>query len=140
MQYLELSQGKVAIVCDCHYNLVCDRKWSFADGYASWSRLGEKMQKIHRVIAGAAPGEIVDHINRDKLDNRCSNLRVVTHQLNVVNRGKQRNNTSGYPGVQWRKARQKWIAIIGRNGRYRKLGSFDTPEAAYAVYLEAQNG
>ena len=93
---------------------------------------------MHRLIINAPPDRLVDHINRDKLDNRCSNLRLVDFSINIMNRGRQRNNSSGYTGVQYRKDRQKWIVLIGLNGKYRRLGSFDTPEEASAAYEQAK--
>lgn len=146
MKRLQLSQGQEAIVCDCHYYLVQGKKWHFKpdgkSGYAEYTQylgggranIRNDKIKLHRLVAGAAKGQIVDHINGDKLDNRCENLRIVSQQINIVNRGKQSNNTSGYRGVQYRKDRHKWMAIIGQGGKYRRLGLFNTPEEASVVY------
>ena len=58
-------------------------------GYAK-GMLDQKMVWAHRVavaiVTGAWPDGEVDHINRDKRDNRLKNLRVVTHQQNAMNR------------------------------------------------------
>lgn len=96
------------------------------------------MQPMHRLILNAPDDRLVDHINRDKLDNRCSNLRLVSFKTNITNRGKQRNNSSGYTGVQYRKDRNKWFALIGNNGSYKRLGSFDNPAEAHKAYLKAK--
>lgn len=77
-------------------------------------------------------GERVDHINNDTLDNRRSNLRVISHSENVNRAGAYRNNTSGYKGVY--KAHRKWAARIWFNGEGIPLGSFDTSAEAAAVY------
>jgi hypothetical protein len=45
-----------------------------------------RLVKLHRILSGAAPGLVVDHINHDPLDNRRCNLRVVTQAENVRNR------------------------------------------------------
>jgi len=71
-----------------------------ADG--SWLR---KTFKLHRLIAGAAPGEIVDHINRNKLDNRKHNLRVTTNSMNVLN-SERSDNAKGY---YFSKVRDRWV-------------------------------
>lgn len=73
----------------------------------------------------------VDHINHNYLDNRKSNLRIVTVQNNCLNRkGKNTNNKSGYRNVQWDKIRQKWSVILQINGRAKRLGSFDDIDEA----------
>lgn len=81
------------------------------------------------------PGMDVDHINRDKLDNRPENLRLATTAQNRANIGKQRNNSTGYKGVFLDKG--KFRAKIKSNGTQRFLGSYGTAEAAAAAYDNA---
>lgn len=54
---------------------------------------------LHQLVMDEQRGEIVDHKNRVKTDCRKSNLQITTQQQNIVNRDKQRNNTTGYVGV-----------------------------------------
>lgn len=54
---------------------------------------------LHRFIMEASPGQFIDHINGNKLDNRRENLRFCTIQENGFNRGKPKNNTTGFKGV-----------------------------------------
>jgi hypothetical protein len=88
----------------------------------------------HRLIwfyvHGVWPKQL-DHINRDGLDNRITNLRSVTSKQNQRNRRElQKNNTSGYRGVH--RIRDKWKAVAF--GQY--VGFFETKEeAATAVKL-----
>lgn len=77
----------------------------------------------------------VDHINRDKLDNRPENLRLATTAQNRANTGKQRNNSTGYKGVFLDKG--KFRAKIKTNGTQCFLGSYGTAEAAAAAYDSA---
>lgn len=95
---------------------------------------------VHRLVwawhYGAIPSDKqVDHIDRDRLNNRIENLRLVTRRENMRNAGLQTNSTSGYKGVHFRKARQKWVARImydGKNSRY--LGSYSSPADAARAY------
>jgi hypothetical protein len=105
------------------------------EGYVlySSSKDGLNGKKLHRMIMGDPPDNVIDHVNHNKLDNRRQNLRVCTHQQNQFNRGKNSNNTSGYKGVHWNKQTQKWKAQI--NHKY--LGLFDSAEEAHRAYVRA---
>lgn len=82
----------------------------------------------------AAPNEQVDHINGDGLDNRKSNLRICNGSQNRCNKGKPKNNTSGYKGVTWHTPNKKWVAQIAVNGKHSYIGSFKTKEEAAKAY------
>ena len=73
---------------------------------------------VHRIIFlmhhGYMP-ELIDHIDGNTLNNRIENLRPATKSTNGMNRGKQKNNTSGYKGVYFSNERKKWIAQIKIN-------------------------
>jgi hypothetical protein len=94
---------------------------------------------IHRLIMDAPKGMDIDHINGNPLDNRKSNLRICTRAENQSNRGPQKNNTSGYKGVSYKKPSkswkaQKWRAQINCRGESICIGYFDTPEEAARAY------
>jgi hypothetical protein len=80
------------------------------------------------------PTADIDHINQKPDDNRITNLRLTTQLNNQQNRKINRNNSSGYRGVSYIKARNKWIAQKQLNGQYHHLGYFDNPEDASAAY------
>lgn len=109
-----------------------------AQGYVGINRA----DLLHRVITNATPGTHVDHINGDKLDNRRENLRVVTPQINQVNRKRRnRNNTSGHRGVCYAPAAsptKHWRAQITVNGRNIHLGMFATKEEAVVARRAAE--
>lgn len=83
--------------------------------------IDRKIVLLHRLIMGAKPGQIVDHINGNGLDNRRSNLRFASRSQNKANTSKYKNNTSGYKGVIYDKDRNCWRAQISINGKCKKL-------------------
>lgn len=89
--------------------------------------------QMHRIITGAKPGEIVDHINGNGLDNRRCNLRICTHAENQRNQAKTRGS-SRFKGVSWHKAAGKWSASIRCDGKSRHIGLFAIEEHAAAAY------
>jgi hypothetical protein len=90
---------------------------------------------LHRLIMNAQPDEIIDHVERDPLNCRKSNLRRVSLQQNVWNRGPtQRRTTSKYKGV-WRCPRTKrFRARIVLNYKQIYLGYFNNEEDAARAY------
>lgn len=77
-------------------------------------------------------GMVVDHINRNRFDNRLDNLRLCTTKQNMANQGVKRSNTTGYKGVS--KFREQYSAKIRINGEMTHLGLYDTPEDAALAY------
>jgi hypothetical protein len=91
-------------------------------------------QAMHRLLLCAPRGSQVDHVNGNGLDNRRSNLRYCTNGQNQQNRHHARNNTSGFRGVTWNKASQKWQAGIKYEGKSIHLGLHDNREDAARAY------
>jgi len=88
---------------------------------------------LHRLVMGATPGQMVDHINGNGLDNRRQNLRFVTSAQNNRNRRVKVGSTSRFKGVSHRRDRGTWRAMITVDGRQISLGCFsDEVEAAFA--------
>jgi hypothetical protein len=79
---------------------------------------------------------VVDHKNRDGLDNRKSNLRLATRSQNNYNRRKKKGS-SKYRGVCYCKRRKEWRGYITYNKIYKSLGYFKTEEGAARAYDEA---
>lgn len=104
-------------------------------------RIFRKNLLAHRVIwtmfYGVKPDHEIDHINGDKVDNRICNLRKATISENLMNRGAQSNNTSGYKGVSYYKRRGVWEANISKDGVSRRIGYFNTAEEASIAYNNA---
>lgn len=87
---------------------------------------------------GVMPSKHIDHINRNKDDNRIANLREVNSAENRHNCEKQENNTSGVKGVYWHKKTGKWQSNIMVNGKRISLGYFDNQNDAAFVRRQAE--
>lgn len=88
---------------------------------------------MHRMVMRCPKGKVMDHVNRNPLDNRKSNLRICTQNQNGKNSPLKRNNKSGYIGVSWNKLNKCWTARIKVNYQGMHIGSFkDKVEAAKA--------
>ncbi len=98
--------------------------------------LNKKWRFLSRLIIKAKRGQIVDHINRNTLDNRKENLRFVTRNENVRNSRMYSTNKSGYKGVSWDKRKNKYQAITYINRKLIRLGFFDDPKIASERYRE----
>lgn len=96
----------------------------------------------HRVawlfISGAWPSLDIDHINRERDDNRAVNLREVTNLENHQNMSLYASNSSGVPGVHWCKTVKRWKAKIMVNKRVLSLGYHDNKEDAVAAKRTAE--
>lgn len=87
---------------------------------------------LHRALLGLVRGDdrFGDHINRIRLDNRRSNLRVLDKRTNPQNQSSNRGSSSTFRGVTWCKRSRKWVAQVQVDGRGIYLGSFHDEEAA----------
>ena len=92
---------------------------------------------LHRLIMKALPGQIVDHINGNKLDNRKANLRFVDLSQNGMNKITAKNNKSGFRGVCWSSRNKKWRATININKKHIHLGHFESKHDAVVAYYRA---
>ena len=111
-------------------------------------RICGKTLYLHRIIAEVflndgkplTTQQDVDHIKHadgSHAQDRLSNLRIASRSQNLMSRGSQCNNTSGYKGVYFSKPTGKWRAKISTCGRLKCLGYFSTPEAAALAYDKA---
>jgi len=89
---------------------------------------------MHRLLIHAPKGMEVDHINGNGLDNRICNLRICTRSQNQINKGLQKNNTTGYKGVSFIKKHRKYRATIRINGKSMYLGEFESAKGAAFAY------
>lgn len=143
MKEIQLTNGKVAIVDDDDYDELVRHRWyAYRDyrshhlWYACRSTGQHKKQKkmlMHRVILGALPGEKVDHVNRDGLDNRKDNLRLCDNSLNMANQAKMKGKTSRWKGVSLYK-KKFYVASCKKGSEYRRQYGFTNEDFAAIAY------
>lgn len=99
--------------------------------------------KAHRLawlyMTGEMPDQYIDHINRVAADNRFSNLRLVSAKQNCENCSIYKSNASGFRGVSFHKATNKWRATLRHNKKHIHVGLFDTAEAASLAAEKKRN-
>lgn len=143
--YITLRNGKnedvatVKIDSD-DLDAIIQHKWRLGTwGYAD-TRIDGKDVLMQRLILNEFDSDnIVDHINRDRLDNRKSNLRIVDKSLNAINAEIRPNNTSGVTGVSWNKNANSWRAYINYQGKRMELGYRKQFDDAVVLRLIAEN-
>lgn len=130
--YGKRANSRYSIIDDDSFVIISRYRWNCdKDGYAIST--GTRL-KMHRLIIGAKPGEIVDHINGNKLDNRSSNLRIVNSKENAWNYESSRGS-SKFRGVNRANSKsERWEACIFNNGKQLHLGTYGTPEEAAKAY------
>jgi HNH endonuclease len=146
VRQIVLTQGQTAIVDDDDFERLSERKWNAAwsgsncSFYAQSninSEISPTRQRtiiMHREIMRVEHGYVVDHINRNTLDNRRCNLRICDRRENALNRNLQRNNKSGFKGVKKHTQCERWMATVQRDRMRKYLGLFESPIEAAEAY------
>lgn len=149
MKKIKLTQNKYAIVDNSDYEWLTKWRWGVRKcgsndyfyairGFKDKQSSKVKAIRMHRLILNASENMQVDHINGNTLDNRKSNLRIVTHGQNKINQRMYKNNTSGKTGVYWIELFKKYQARIHFNNKNISLGYFTDFNQAVARREEAE--
>jgi hypothetical protein len=143
-----LSKGKVAIVDDDLFPIISKVHWYchgrdplfYAVRNITVATKTQTTSYMHHLVAGfpLKKGFVVDHINRNSLDNRRANLRIVEQKINGRNRKDNFENFGRSKAGVVRKA-GKWQAQYCSNGRHIYLGIYGTQEEAHNAYLKVAN-
>jgi hypothetical protein len=139
VRYIPLTRGKFAIVDAEDYEWLSRYKWYTSGGSELYAKRKMRGKTIfmHREIMQVPQGMVVDHINRNRWDNRRSNLRVCTQGQNTRNR-RSFGGKSRFKGVHWHAQTRKWVAAICLNRKKTYIGQFrDEREAALAYDRKA---
>jgi hypothetical protein len=138
MKHIQLTKDRVAIIDDRDYKRVSRWSWYY-DRYAKRNHWDKKNKKyvgwyMHAFIMKTPRGMDTDHINGNKLDNRRSNLRILTRSQNKVSGSlRRKDSTTGVQGVHFDKSRNKYMAFICVNGKMNNLGRFNNKEDAIII-------
>jgi hypothetical protein len=130
--------GTYALCSAEDYDNLSKHSWCWSNkGYPiSTLTLKENRSVIcmSRFIMKPKKGDIVDHINRDRKDNRRENLRIVTHSQNAQNRTKRDGSSSSYKGVYYVKSYKKFRVKLLIKGVNHNIGLFDNEIDAARAY------
>lgn len=142
MKTIALNSQYETMVDDDDYEWLCAYKWFVCPGrktlYAGRNQTISRGKRItlliHRLVIGAQAGQIVDHIDRNGLNNCKSNLRICTSSQNSANKSQRRISSSPYKGVFPDRGAEKWRASIEKDNRNFHLGMFQCAEEAARHY------
>jgi hypothetical protein len=143
---IPLTKWSVAIVDDDDFERLSKYKWMaqynihtnsyYASRKITINHKKETVMMAREIMNCCDKNKLIDHKNRNTLDNRKENLRECTYSENNINCGIKKNNTSGFKGVN--KHANKWRAYIKYNNKQIHLGTFENIiEAALAYNKKA---
>jgi len=142
------GKGKYALIDAEDVEKIKARSWSsHKGGYAKSNvQIGDKIVTflMHRFILEInnekynAKRNQCDHRNRNPLDNRKSNLRIVGAAINNKNIGLRKDNNSKTMGVSWNKDRKKWFVQISNNNERIYLGIYENKADAIKARKDAE--
>ena len=127
---------------DSDHNLLSSFKWYIIKGRNTFYATANIRKpngrtstiKMHKLITG---WEITDHMDRNGLNNQRSNLREATVQQNNRNATRQKNNTTGFKGIDYNKDHKAFRARVNVNRKSVYCGYFKTATEAALAYNEA---
>ncbi len=134
MVAIPLTKGKTALISPKAAAIVSGYTWHFEGRYAATSvPVRGKLKKLymHRLLMPNV--KMVDHINRNKLDNRFENLRPTSKMKNALN-----TSAKGATFIKTGKRLKRWAAQIRVCGKTRRLGYFLTEQEARAAYQKTK--
>lgn len=129
--------GSCTVLLDAEdIELVKPFQWCInGNGYVT-SGAGNTQVIMHRLIMGVKDNSLVDHANRNPLDNRKCNLRLCDKRGNLFNFGARSDNSCGYRGVR-KHCSGKYTAQIAFKGKAYHIGCYDAAESAANAYDSA---
>ena len=150
MAYIQLTNSdRKAIIDDSDFHGLPCRKWRLFANHGTnrpksnlyaVARIDGKVVSMHRLIMDAQPGQQVDHLDRNGLNNRRQNLRFATVQQQAQNKGAYSSSKSHLRGVyQDQSCQNRWRAEIRLNGKKIFRKSFRSAEEASMAVVKARS-
>ncbi len=143
MKEIQLTRGFTTQVDDEDFEWLNQWKWYYfktnRNSYACRSKKIPKTRSseriyMHRIILKANSDQECDHSDNNGLNNQKYNIRLCSHQNNMLNCRKRKGTTSKYFGVCYYPSRDKFYAYITHNGKRTYLGWHDTEMGAALAY------
>lgn len=135
---IPLTKGKFAKVSNEDFDHLSKINWYMDNECYAGGRVSPRSMHVYIfcvLMGNPAPTRfvtVVDHENRDTLDNRRTNLRIATHSQNTINSKLVAGKTSKFRRVSWHKESSRWEAYVTINRQQIRIGSFkDELEAAW---------
>lgn len=146
MQQMMLHSGECILLDSEDYQKITKWKWQLSPtGYVARSTCYKTKRKriyLHRVLTNCPADKVVDHINKNKLDNRKCNLRICSQRENTVANNGWTNAQIPYKGVTYmsssgKKILTKFRARIYANHKEINLGVYNSAVEAAQAYDQA---
>ncbi len=120
MKQIELTKGQFALVDDEDFEKLNSINWIAIKPrnkfYAVHNNSKNHKTYMHRMILDVtSKGQYVDHIDGNGINNQRYNLRICSNAQNLMNRGLNKNNSSGFKGVYFSNSKNCWVAQIKVN-------------------------
>lgn len=153
MRHIELTQGFQTVVDDDLYDWLSQWKWYYRKrtgsrqggdvvrtlhGYDKEGHVKSQTLYMASLICPVPAGFVIDHKDRNPLNNQRSNLRRATYRNNSNNSVARTNNKVGVRCVHWSEAKQRFIVQVSVDGKRKWVGAFRTVEEAAEVAAKAQ--
>jgi hypothetical protein len=133
---IPLGNSDKPVIVDVDNAYVDKYGWSKNNSGYAIARIKNKAVLLHVLLFGKDKDLVNDHIDRDKLNNRKSNIRKVGNSTNAKNCKLSKNNTSGHNGVSWYEPYNKWVASGYDNYKRKTLGYFKDIQDAIKARAE----
>lgn len=142
MRIIPLTQGFDTLVDDSDYDWISQFKWcahrvSWGSGFHMYAWTKIPMQRcvhMHSMLLGNKPGFVIDHRDRNGLNNQRENLRHCTNSQNAMNSPPRSSNKTGMKGVTFHQG--AYVAHIRINGKQTYIGRFSDLASAALAYNE----
>lgn len=142
-KHVKEVESNIMLVSSCDLDYVLKYRWYLnKSGYpGTYGTIDNEIKfsrpvPLHQLLHPDVPyGHVVDHINRNKLDNRRDNLRICTSIENSYNKTKPVNSKQKYKGVKTvGKKNPTYTASITKDGITREIKGISTEEEAAKIY------